>query len=257
MQMNHHYYRVVVSYNGSNYFGWQDLGADEEKATVQGTITQALRKICKYADCTVAGASRTDAGVHAQGQVAKFSIPLEITPEKIQRGLNSLLPDDIRIWQSTCCQADFNPNKQSISKKYRYYFSIDLNRARVSLLFFFCNRNDRRQVCYLIAAKKLNRDVAFTEINRVRMIDASPCPIGDNATRMNTQSSVGLRAGTGRGTGVKVLGIYWFATQRHAKIVDRSTKTTTAGCAGSHANAQAAGSVPRVLKSHWPKGLRI
>ena len=125
MQMNHRYYRVVVSYNGSNYFGWQDLGADEEKATVQGTITQALRKICKYADCTVAGASRTDAGVHAQGQVAKFSIPLEITPEKLQRGLNSLLPDDIRIWQSTCCQADFNPNKQSISKKYRYYFSTD------------------------------------------------------------------------------------------------------------------------------------
>ena len=123
--MKHHYYRVVVSYNGSNYFGWQDLGADEEKATVQGVITQALRKICKYADCTVAGASRTDAGVHAQGQVAKLSIPLVIASEKLQLGLNSLLPDDIRIWQCTSCQADFNPNKQSISKKYRYYFSTD------------------------------------------------------------------------------------------------------------------------------------
>jgi tRNA pseudouridine38-40 synthase len=123
--MKQHYYRVVISYNGSNYFGWQDLGAEEEKATVQGSITQALRKICKYADCTVAGASRTDAGVHAQGQVAKFSIPLEITAEKLQLGLNSLLPDDIRIWQCTSCHADFNPNKQSISKKYRYYFSTD------------------------------------------------------------------------------------------------------------------------------------
>ena len=123
--MKHHYYRVVVSYNGSNYFGWQDQGVEENKATVQGTITQALRKICKYAECNVAGASRTDAGVHAHGQVAKFSIPLEINSEKLQLGLNSLLPDDIRIRQCTNCQADFNPNKQSISKKYRYYFSMD------------------------------------------------------------------------------------------------------------------------------------
>ena len=123
--MIHHHYRVAISYNGSNYFGWQDLGDKEDKATVQRTITQALRKICKYADCTVSGASRTDAGVHAQGQVAKFSIPLEISPEKLQLGLNSLLPEDIRIWQCTKCQADFNPNKQSINKKYRYYFSTD------------------------------------------------------------------------------------------------------------------------------------
>ena len=123
--MKHHHYRVTISYNGGNYFGWQDLGDAEDKATVQGAITQALRKICKYAACLVSGASRTDAGVHAQGQVAKLSIPLEITPEKLQLGLNSLLPEDIRIWQCSECPADFNPNKQSTGKKYRYYFSTD------------------------------------------------------------------------------------------------------------------------------------
>ena len=123
--MKNHHYRVVISYNGSNYYGWQDLGDEEEKATVQGTITQALRKICKYADCNVSGASRTDAGVHAQGQVAKLSIQLKITAGKLQLGLNSLLPEDIRIWQCVECPADFNPARKSISKKYRYYFSTD------------------------------------------------------------------------------------------------------------------------------------
>ncbi|PCI74177.1 MAG: tRNA pseudouridine(38-40) synthase TruA [SAR86 cluster bacterium] len=123
--MEHHHYRVAISYNGCNYFGWQDLGDEQNKATVQGTITQALRKICKYADCIVSGASRTDAGVHAQGQVAKLSIPLKIGPGKLQLGLNSLLSEDIRILQCAHCRADFNPNRQSTSKKYRYYFSID------------------------------------------------------------------------------------------------------------------------------------
>jgi tRNA pseudouridine38-40 synthase len=60
----------------------------KKKVTVQGTITQALRKICKYAGCSASGASRTDAGVHAQGQVAKLSIPLEITAGKLLLGLN-------------------------------------------------------------------------------------------------------------------------------------------------------------------------
>lgn len=123
--MNNYNYRVVIAYKGSNYFGWQDLGEAEDKATVQGTITQALRKICKYADCTVSGASRTDAGVHAQGQVAKFSIPLEIESEKLQLGLNSLLPDDIRITHCAACHESFNPNRHALGKKYRYYFSTD------------------------------------------------------------------------------------------------------------------------------------
>ena len=115
----------MVSYNGSNYFGWQDLGPEVQKATVQGTLTQALRKICKYADCKVSGASRTDAGVHAQGQVAKLSVPLEIDPQNLQLGLNSLLPEDIRIQRCTECPSDFNPNRHSTGKKYRYYFSTD------------------------------------------------------------------------------------------------------------------------------------
>ena len=68
--MAEQHYRVVIAYKGSDYFGWQYLGDAGEKPTVQFEILKALRKISKYETCRVAGASRTDAGVHALGQVS-------------------------------------------------------------------------------------------------------------------------------------------------------------------------------------------
>ena len=121
--MYHH--RLVISYKGTSYFGWQDLGADEQKPTVQASIHQILKKICKYQRCTISAASRTDAGVHAQGQVAKITIPIEIESGKLLLGMNSLLPDDIRILQCEPCAAEFNPNKDCKSKEYHYYFCTD------------------------------------------------------------------------------------------------------------------------------------
>ena len=121
--MYHH--RLVISYKGTNYFGWQDLGAGEQKPTVQASIQQILIKICKYQSCTISAASRTDAGVHAQGQVVKITIPMEIDSRKLLLGMNSLLPDDIRVLQCEPCAAEFNPNKDSKSKEYHYYFCTD------------------------------------------------------------------------------------------------------------------------------------
>ena len=121
--MYHH--RLVISYKGTNYFGWQDLGTGEQKPTVQASIHQVLKKICKYQSCTISAASRTDAGVHAQGQVAKITIPIEIESGKLLLGMNSLLPDDIRILQCEPCAAEFNSNKDSKCKEYHYYFCTD------------------------------------------------------------------------------------------------------------------------------------
>jgi tRNA pseudouridine38-40 synthase len=121
--MYHH--RLLISYKGTNYYGWQDLGTSQQKMTVQASISKALNKICKYKSCTVSAASRTDAGVHAQGQVVKITIELKIESEKLQLGMNSLLPDDIRILQCTPCASEFNPNKHSKSKEYHYYFCTD------------------------------------------------------------------------------------------------------------------------------------
>ena len=121
--MYHH--RLVISYKGTNYFGWQDLGTSEQRPTVQASIHQILKKICNYQSCTISAASRTDAGVHAQGQVVKITIALAIESGKLLLGMNSLLPDDIRILQCEPCAADFNSNKDSKSKEYHYYFCTD------------------------------------------------------------------------------------------------------------------------------------
>ena len=121
--MYHH--RLIVSYKGTHYYGWQDIGEGKQKPTIQASINEVLQKICKSKDCTIATASRTDAGVHAQGQVIKVSIPLVIDSSKLLLGMNSLLPNDIRILLCEASTLAFNPNKDSKSKEYHYYFCIN------------------------------------------------------------------------------------------------------------------------------------
>ena len=122
--MYHH--RLIVSYKGTNYFGWQDLGKSDQKPTISASLDKVLQKICKYQNCTISSASRTDAGVHAQGQVVKISIPLEIESSKLLLGMNSLLPEDIRILDCKPSTLKFNANKDSKSKEYHYYFCADV-----------------------------------------------------------------------------------------------------------------------------------
>ena len=116
----------MVSYKGTHYYGWQDLGTTtKHKPTIEATVLQVVKKICNYQDCTIATASRTDAGVHAQGQVVKISIALNIDSKKLLLGMNSLLPDDVRVVQCQPSTQTFNPNKDSKSKEYHYHFCID------------------------------------------------------------------------------------------------------------------------------------
>lgn len=120
------HYRVTIAYKGTNYRGWQAQSSDVENEalpTVQGTIRRCLRKIARYQECTISGTSRTDAGVHAQGQVGKISLPVEIQASTLLRGLNSMLPSSIRIAQCARCDGAFNAKTFAASKEYHYYFS--------------------------------------------------------------------------------------------------------------------------------------
>ena len=121
--MYHH--RLILGYKGTNYYGWQSLNNEAQKPTIEGVIKHTLQKICNHQHCTISTASRTDAGVHAFGQVVKVAIPLMISSDKLLMGMNSLLPDDIRILKCDACPAGFNPNQDSTWKEYHYYFCTD------------------------------------------------------------------------------------------------------------------------------------
>jgi len=121
-----YHYKARISYKGTEYYGWQSQEAitvETDRPTVQSTIHKVLRKISKYQDCNVSGASRTDRGVHAQGQLAKLTIPFDLEARKLQMGMNALLPKDIRVLECEASTKEFNPSRDSKKKEYRYYFS--------------------------------------------------------------------------------------------------------------------------------------
>jgi tRNA pseudouridine38-40 synthase len=113
-------YKLILSYKGTHYFGWQ---AQPDQKTIQGELDRCLKKIVKSEEVKTVGSGRTDAGVHALAQVVRADIPLEIEGEKLLRGLNSLLPEDIKVIECTSCGDSFHPIHSALNKTYQYYFS--------------------------------------------------------------------------------------------------------------------------------------
>ncbi len=108
--------KLTIEYDGTNYMGWQ---IQKHGKTIQGTIKEALEKILHH-DVNLKGASRTDAGVHALGQVATFKTVKEIPLFKIQRALNGLLPPDIKVISAEEVPENFDPRKDAKGKTYLY-----------------------------------------------------------------------------------------------------------------------------------------
>ena len=110
------YFKLTIAYDGTDFHGWQ---AQTNKPTIQGEIVSVLRRITQ--DATVLhGAGRTDAGVHAFGQVGSFRTQSPLSAEEFQRALNALLPPTIRIMKSEEVGPDFNARWSARGKTYRY-----------------------------------------------------------------------------------------------------------------------------------------
>ena len=108
--------KLVIEYEGTNYHGWQ---MQPRLKTIQGVLQSKLSMITK-ADAGVIGAGRTDAGVHALGQVANFRTNSRMTPQEFKAALNSVLPKDIVIKHVQEAADDFHARYSATSRTYRY-----------------------------------------------------------------------------------------------------------------------------------------
>lgn len=107
---------LVVAYDGTNYCGWQVQNNGE---TIEGVLNRELSRLFGE-EIMVIGASRTDSGVHARGNVAVFDTNTRMPAEKIAYALNGRLPEDIRIQRSMQVAEDFHPRKCACTKFYEY-----------------------------------------------------------------------------------------------------------------------------------------
>jgi len=107
---------LTVSYDGTRYHGWQ---IQDGQVTVESVLNEELSRLLGE-NIEIIGASRTDAGVHAMGNVAVFDTESRIPPEKISYALNNSLPEDIIIQSSREVPSDFHPRKTDCNKTYEY-----------------------------------------------------------------------------------------------------------------------------------------
>ena len=109
-------YKLLLQYDGTDFHGWQ---VQENLRTVQGDLTAALSLI-DGRSVSVHGSGRTDAGVHAEGQVASVEIQREITPEKLRAAINANIGKDVRVLDVEVVDPEFHARYSAVGKTYVY-----------------------------------------------------------------------------------------------------------------------------------------
>ena len=113
--------QLVLHYDGADFAGWQVQRAER---TVQGVIEAALARLHEH-PVRIAGAGRTDAGVHARGQAASVQLPSHWTAEKLRRVLNEQLPDDVWVERVYEMQPGFHARYSATGRRYSYAVGLD------------------------------------------------------------------------------------------------------------------------------------
>jgi tRNA pseudouridine38-40 synthase len=110
-------YKLTLQYDGTDFHGWQ---VQPDGRTVQGELTRVLALLEGSEVVVVHGSGRTDAGVHAEGQVASVRLSRELTPEKLRAAINGNLPRDVRVMEVCVVADDFHARYSACGKAYLY-----------------------------------------------------------------------------------------------------------------------------------------
>jgi len=113
-------FKLTIEYAGTRYSGWQ---IQKNAKTVQGEIDRAVRSVTGRKDFELYGSGRTDAGVHAVGQVAHLDVSTGVPPETLRRRLNDELPADINILDATPVPHRFHARHAAVARRYLYQLS--------------------------------------------------------------------------------------------------------------------------------------
>ena len=112
-------WKLKIAYDGSGFHGWQIQAAQSGLVTIQGTLAEALKSLTGER-VLPQGSGRTDAGVHALGQVVSFRLSAPVPPANLQRALNRILPAAIRVLSAEIASPSFHARHSACSKTYEY-----------------------------------------------------------------------------------------------------------------------------------------
>jgi tRNA pseudouridine38-40 synthase len=112
-------FRLVLEYDGAGFEGWQHQAGTRPARTVQGVLLEAA-SVLGRGGARLRGAGRTDAGVHAEGQVASLAFATELAPERLQAALNSRLPRDLAVVDCRPAPPGWDALRAAVAKHYRY-----------------------------------------------------------------------------------------------------------------------------------------
>lgn len=133
-------YFMTYSYDGSNFYGYQKQPG---KRTIQGEIEEVLKQINDYKSVSISSSGRTDAGVHALNQKAHFVLDINISPDRLIRGMNSLLPSDIYVKNIDMVDDDFHARFNAIGKEYIYKINMgEYDPLERNYVYQYCRRLD-------------------------------------------------------------------------------------------------------------------
>ena len=203
-------YKAKISYDGSLYYGFQRLN---ELPTIQNELEKAVSIINKK-ETFVKGASRTDKGVHAYGQVIHFDLDYVVPVDRLMRAMNAILPRDIRILEIESVRDDFHARRSALGKKYvykinlgeysvfldRYYlqypYKLDIEAMRKCSKVFLGVHNFKN----FTAGERNNYEAAVKEINFIRNGDYLEIEfVGKSFYRYMVRNMVGLLIEIGEG----------------------------------------------------------